>query len=158
MEPVMIKNKLAVPEATWLALRQKLWPDCPPQKHRDEIRDIIRNPSLCAFFLCTADGQTAAFAEASVRTDYVNGCTTSPVAYLEGIYCEESARRQGFAGQLIAQVKQWGAENGCRELASDTSPDNTASQRLHRALGFTETERVIFYCQPLAPLLPPENR
>lgn len=26
MEPVMIKNKLAVPEATWLALRQKLWP------------------------------------------------------------------------------------------------------------------------------------
>ncbi|HDU8493869.1 TPA: GNAT family N-acetyltransferase [Morganella morganii] len=151
MEPVMIKNKHDIPETTWLALRQKLWPDCPPQKHRDEIRDIIRNPSLSAFFLCTADGQTAAFAEASVRTDYVNGCTTSPVAYLEGIYCEESARRLGFAGQLIAQVKQWGTENGCRELASDTSPDNTASQLLHRALGFTETERVIFYCQPLLP-------
>lgn len=77
------------------------------------------NPSLCAFFLCTADGQTAAFAEASVRTDYVNGC---------------------------------------REPVSDTSPDNTALPLLHRAPGFTETERVIFYCQPLAPLLPPEKR
>ncbi len=34
---------------------------------------------------------------------------------------------------------------GCREIASDTSPENTISQKVHQALGFEETERVIFY-------------
>lgn len=149
MNTMIIKYKHDVTEQEWLTLRSELWPDCPEQKHIDEIRDIIRNPALNAFFLCTGDSPAVAFAEAAIRTDYVNGCSTSPVAFLEGIYCKEAARRQGFAGQLTGQIKTWGATNGCRELASDTSPENTASQQLHQALGFRETERVIFYCQSI---------
>ncbi|KJT50368.1 Aminoglycoside 6'-N-acetyltransferase, partial [Salmonella enterica subsp. enterica serovar Heidelberg str. RI-11-013343] len=38
-----------------------------------------------------------------------------------------------------------GSDKGCREMASDTTPENTISQKVHQALGFEETERVIFY-------------
>lgn len=34
---------------------------------------------------------------------------------------------------------------GCAELASDTALDNLAAQAAHLALGFEETERVVFY-------------
>ncbi|MBJ4145321.1 GNAT family N-acetyltransferase, partial [Escherichia coli] len=53
--------------------------------------------------------------------------------------------QRGVAKQLIAAVQRWGTNKGCREMASDTSPENTISQKVHQALGFEETERVIFY-------------
>ncbi len=34
---------------------------------------------------------------------------------------------------------------GLRELGSDALMDNTASHAAHRAWGFTETERVIYF-------------
>jgi aminoglycoside 6'-N-acetyltransferase I len=36
-------------------------------------------------------------------------------------------------------------------LASDTPLDNLASQRMHRQLGFEETERIVCYRQMLRP-------
>ncbi|AHV56462.1 aminoglycoside 6'-acetyltransferase [Salmonella enterica subsp. enterica serovar Enteritidis str. SA19940857] len=56
-----------------------------------------------------------------------------------------SFRQRGVAKQLIAAVQRWGTNKGCREMASDTTPENTISQKVHLALGFEETERVIFY-------------
>lgn len=38
-----------------------------------------------------------------------------------------------------------GAGRGCTEFASDTGIDNFYAQALHRALGFEETERVVFF-------------
>lgn len=85
------------------------------------------------------------FADASIRHDYVNGCDSSPVVFLEGIFVLPSFRQRGLAKQLIAAVQRWGTNKGCREMASDTTPENTISQKVHQALGFEETERVIFY-------------
>lgn len=104
--------------ASWLQLRLGLWPDCPPEEH---------------------------LAEAALRHDYVNGTESSPVVFLEGIYVAPEHRRQGVAQQLIEQVSQWGRQAGCVEIASDTSLDNLASQTLHHALGFEETERVVYF-------------
>lgn len=87
----------------------------------------------------------SALLEAAIRCDYVNGCDTSPVLFLEGIYVVPGMRHQGIARALCTSIEQWGASRGCAEFASDTSIDNVDAQALHRALGFDETERVVFF-------------
>jgi aminoglycoside 6'-N-acetyltransferase I len=84
-----------------------------------------------------------------LRFDYVNGCSTSPVGFLEGLYVREAARRRGVARGLVAAVELWASERGCTELASDALLVNAQSQKAHRAIGFAETERVVFFRKPL---------
>ena len=55
------------------------------------------------------------------------------------------ARRKGVAASLVAAVAQWARGAGCRELASDAALENFIGQLVHRALGFEETERVVFF-------------
>lgn len=81
----------------------------------------------------------------ALRYDYVNGCKTSPVLFLEGIYVIQRARRAGIARALCAAIGQWGTAHACTEFASDTQIDNVHAQALHRALGFEESERVVFF-------------
>jgi aminoglycoside 6'-N-acetyltransferase I len=80
----------------------------------------------------------------------VNGCETSPVAFLEGIYVEPWARRQGVAKELVAEVERWAFARGCQEFASDALLDDTDSHGMHVALGFEETERVVYFRKGLA--------
>ena len=54
-------------------------------------------------------------------------------------------RRKGVARQLYDAIGDWARARGCRELASDALLDNEVSQRAHRALGFRETERVVYF-------------
>ncbi|ENT4450416.1 cryptic aminoglycoside N-acetyltransferase AAC(6')-Iy/Iaa [Salmonella enterica] len=128
----------------WRELRKKLWPTHPDDAHLADGEEILQADHL-ASFLAIDDGVAMGFADASIRYDYVNGCDSSPVAFIEGIFVLPSCRQRGIAKQLIAAVQQWGVNKGCREMASDTSPENTISQKVHQALGFEETERVIFY-------------
>jgi len=91
------------------------------------------------------DGSAVGFVEASRRVDYVNGTSTSPVAFLEGLYVEPFARRKGVAQALVAEVVRWAAAQGCSELASDSPIENVAAHSTHCALGFEETERVVYF-------------
>jgi aminoglycoside 6'-N-acetyltransferase I len=38
---------------------------------------------------------------------------------------------------------------GCSELASDARLENSASHAMHRALGFSETQRVVYFRKAL---------
>lgn len=130
--------------ADWLALRDGLWPHAAAQ-NPDEMAAILSDANLVAFIARDEGDRPLGFAEASIRRDYVNGCDTSPVGFLEGIYVVESARRRGVARQLVAAVAEWSREQDCRELASDAAIDNDASHQMHAALGFNETERVVYF-------------
>jgi aminoglycoside 6'-N-acetyltransferase I len=110
---------------------------------------MLANAHLSAFLALDEQSKAVGFADAALRQDYVNGCNSSPVVYLEGIYVQPASRRHGLAQALIAQVAQWGRELGCHELASDAAIDNLASQQMHQRLGFTETERVVFFKKAL---------
>ena len=90
------------------------------------------------------------FAEATLRRDYVNGCSTSPVGFLEGVYVKPPYRDRGLAPVLCEALEDWAADLGCIEFASDVLLQNTLGQKVHEALGFEETERVIFYAKRLA--------
>ena len=134
----------------WLAFRQALWPEDTAALHLKSMKEQFADPRRYAQFVAYAsDRQAIGFAEVSIRSDYVNGTTTSPVAFLEGIYVVPEHRRRGVAAELIGEAVRWARESGCRELASDALLDNGASHAMHRALGFTETERVVYFRRDL---------
>ena len=69
----------------WIKLRQALWPHGNEREHRSEAADLLARKGEAVAFLALDDASTAvAFAEATLRRDYVNGCATSPVGFLEG--------------------------------------------------------------------------
>ena len=59
------------------------------------------------------------------------------------------ARGRGVAKALVAAVEDWARASGVSELGSDAAPDNMASLKMHHALGFEETQRVVFFRKPL---------
>jgi aminoglycoside 6'-N-acetyltransferase I len=134
----------------WASLRHQLWPHLSLEGHRAEITDALAQPEKLVAFLCvSATGNAIGLAEASVRSDYVNGCETSPVAFLEGIVVDPSFRRQGVAASLVAAVTDWAKDEGLSELASDAEIHNTVSHAMHAALGFEETQRVVYFRKSL---------
>ena len=134
----------------WVELRLELWPHNSSADLEREARALLdKEPATAAFILRDDAGAPIAMAEATLRREYVNGCSTSPVAFLEGIYVRPAWRRQGTARLLCRTVEAWGKELGCREFASDAMIDNEASHQMHKALGFEERERVVCYCKPL---------
>ena len=131
-------------------LRFALWPDEPLEQRRAETREnLARVDGRLQTLVAVGGDAVIGFAEVSLRTDYVNGCQSSPVAFLEGIYVRPGHRRQGVGRELIAAAGQWGRDQGCSELASDALLTNEASHRFHGAAGFAETERVVYFRKPL---------
>ena len=134
----------------WAGLRAALWPGEDAEHGQAVATLLARSDAERLTLLALVDAHAVGFAEAAIRHGYVNGCNDSPVAFLEGLYVAESWRRQGIAGRLVERVADWGRIAGCTEFASDAAIDNEESHLLHRALGFAETERVVFFRRALA--------
>lgn len=149
---VTIQSCASVDQPGWLDMRMALWPHGARDEHLTEMASFLADPSRYAQFVAYGEaGVPAGFAEAAVRTDYVNGTSTSPVAFLEGLYVDPSFRRRGVARALVDAVQRWGRDRGCEELASDALLDNDESRAMHRALGFEETEQVVYFRKALPP-------
>jgi aminoglycoside 6'-N-acetyltransferase I len=130
----------------WLILRRALWPDTDVREHREEMAGFLAATKRFAQYIArNADSEAVGFIEASIRTDYVNGTETSPVAFIEGLFVARPYRRQGIARKLVRAVAQWAKARGCTELASDALLENRQSHAMHRRLGFVETERVVYF-------------
>lgn len=136
---------------SWAALRVVLWPHHSLVDHRAELAEALASESCeaTAFIARNASNEAVGFAEATLRHDYVNGCSSSPVLFLEGIYVRPSDRRKGIARLLCDAVADWGKSLGCTEFGSDAALDNAASHALHAALGFAEAQRVVFFRKSL---------
>ena len=142
----------SIDQPGWLAMREALWPFSTAPEHRADAARMLAQPERFGQFVAySAAREPIGFVEASVRSDYVNGTETSPVAFLEGIYVAPAARRQGVARALCDAVVAWARSRGLRELASDALLDNADSHAMHAALGFAETERVVYFRRPLEP-------
>jgi aminoglycoside 6'-N-acetyltransferase I len=130
----------------WLSLRQALWPEGTRDEHLAEMASFLAERKRFAQFIdYDAAGVPLGFIEIALRTDYVNGTDSSPVAFLEGIYVVPEARKSGVARRLVAEAEHWAKFMGCKEFASDAPLDNTSSHAMHAALGFVETERVVYF-------------
>ena len=134
----------------WLDMRLALWPDATADEHRGYMALALAQPERFLQLMIYDEKRRAiGFIEGSIRGDYVNGTESSPVGFVEGVYVLPVWRRKGIARQLFAAIADWAKARGCRELASDALIDNEASQRAHRALGFRETERVVYFSKLL---------
>ena len=135
----------------WLTLRQLLFPDTDDVRHEEEAAVIVGNKFRHAVFLCRGDQQEPlGFAEVSLRHQ-VDGCHSSPVGYLEGLFVVSGRRREGLAGQLVETAEEWARARGCKEFASDTEISNEIGQQTHESLGFEVTERLVLFKKVLAP-------
>lgn len=108
-----------------------------------EIDRILRAP-LRAGYCAVLDGGVVGFAEYNVR-DFANGCVSQPVPFLEGIWVRPELRGQGVAKALMAHLEAIARSQGYHEFGSDVEMHNDISLRMHRALGFEETERVVYF-------------
>ncbi len=133
----------------WIELRARLWPDYSLEEHRANGEDLLARGCGAIVFVAKVDGSVEGFAEATLRGDFVNGSSTSPVTFLEGLYVVPRFRRQGFARALCDAIERWGAGRGCSEFASDALLENEQGHHVHLALGFRETERVVYFLKPI---------
>lgn len=131
-----------------------LWPELSVESHRADIAKLfLESNPRCIAFIALPEASIAlpeasapiGFAEAYLRHDFVNGCETSPVLFLEGIYVQPAARDKGVGASLCEAVASWGRLTGCSEFASDAYINDAASHAFHRALGFQEAERIVYF-------------
>jgi aminoglycoside 6'-N-acetyltransferase I len=94
------------------------------------------------------EGGLCGFIEVSLR-DYAEGCTTSPVAYIEGWYVDAESRRRALGTRLVQAAEAWARSQGLKEIASDTQLDNTVSIQAHKVLGYEEVERLVCFRKAL---------
>lgn len=146
----VIERCASIDQPGWLEMRLALWPDATADDHRGYMAISLAQPErFLQLMMYDEQRKPIGFIEGSIRGDYVNGTETSPVGFVEGVYVIPSMRRQGIARHLFAAIGDWAHARGCRELASDALLENEASQRAHRALGFRETERVVYFTKKL---------
>ena len=122
----------------------KLWPHHTVDEMLTEYGVGIENPDA-AFFLAYAGETPIGFAQCQLRHDYVEGTSSSPVGYLEGIYVLPDHRHEGIAKQLLKACESWAKSKGCSEFASDCELTNTDSLHFHLNVGFEETNRIICF-------------
>lgn len=102
------------------------------------------------FFLKYENDIPVGFAQCQLRYDYVEGTKTTPVGYLEGIFIMENYRHRGYAKELLNECEMWAKDKGCKEFASDCEIDNDTSFQFHKAMNFTEANRIICFTKKLS--------
>lgn len=142
-------NEATLNQATAAAhLALLLWPGNDLHEFVQNMEDVISNPNSTVF-LAFENEKAIGFAQCQLRFDYVEGTHSSPVGYLEGLYVEESYRRQHFAQYLVQACEKWAKTKGCSEFASDCELSNVKSLNVHLKLGFTEANRIICFTKKL---------
>ena len=144
----MVKRAAAKDLADAARLGVLLWPGNTRAELEEEFSRLLSREDA-QIFLKFAQNRPVGFAQCQLRRDYVEGTSTSPVGYLEGIFVEEACRGQGIAKELLAECEAWAREKGCTEFASDCELDNAASLRFHLAMGFGEANRIICFTKSL---------
>ena len=125
-----------------------MWDDATIQELTQEFADIISQKDAL-FLLKYIQDEPVGFAQCQLRYDYVEGTTTGPVGYLEGIFIKEEYRNKGYAKELLLECEQWTRKMGCAEFASDCEIDNSNSFGFHTALGFREVNRIVCFTKRL---------
>jgi aminoglycoside 6'-N-acetyltransferase I len=141
----------AVPDdATgWESLRAQLWPDV------DSACDIAQyfaaNPEKRdqLFLAQRPKGFICGFIELSIRRDWVEGSTSSSVAYVESWFVHPDHRKKGIGKALLVGAENWAREAGFTEMGSTTLIENEDSIAAHLSCGYTEVERAVHFIKSL---------
>lgn len=134
--------------ATAAMLAQQLWPHHETAQLQEEFEPSLGDANA-AVFLAYSDSVPADFAQCQLRNDYVEGTSSTPVGYLEGIFVVPAYQKQGIARALLAACENWARMRGCSEFASDCELSNSDSLLFHLNVGFEEANRIICFTKKL---------
>ena len=119
-----------------------------PEEREPEFAQLTVNAEAACYLAFDGDVPIG-FAQCQLRHDYVEGCETSPVGFLEGVYVQPEHHRKGAARQLVKSCEDWARSVGCTEFGSDCEIDNIDSLAFHLAIGFEEAGRTIWFNKKL---------
>jgi aminoglycoside 6'-N-acetyltransferase I len=126
----------------------ELWPECEFDEEYSYYQSLIDSENeIC--FLVREQENYVAFLHVSMRTDYVEGATEFPVAYLEGLYVKPEYQQRGIGNQLVNAGAEWGRQKGCKQLASDAELNNQRSIDFHTKIGFSEANRIVCFIKDI---------
>ena len=144
----MLIRKASPADSLLLArLASRLWAHDPAELEPEFAELTVSSEAAC--FLAFDGTDPVGFAQCQLRHDYVEGTSTSPVGFLEGLWVEETHQRQGVGTCLVHACEDWARSVGCTEFASDCELDNEASLAFHLACGFREVNRTIWFARKL---------
>ena len=132
---------------TLAQLACRMWEHDPAELAKEFA--VLSSSDNAACFLAFVEDKAVGFAQCQLRSDYVEGCETSPVGFLEGIYVDACFRHAGIAKALLTACEAWARAAGCTEFASDCELDNHASLSRHLRAGFQEMGRTIWFAKKL---------
>lgn len=142
-----IRKAIPADSAALAELASRMWSSS-AEELAPEFAELTASTEAACFF--AVDGDTPiGFAQCQLRHDYVEGCHSSPVGFLEGVYVAESYRGSGVARALLSACEEWAKSVGCTEFASDCEIDNHASLAWHLKNGFCEMGRTIWFAKKL---------
>ena len=145
---IMIRNASKNDVRTIAELAILMWEDNTVDGLVDDFSEMLSKDDA-QLFLAYENDNPVGFAQCQLRYDYVEGTETTPVGYLEGILVKENYRNKGYAKELLNRCEMWAKEKGCKEFASDCEIDNDSSFRFHKAMNFTEANRIICFTKKL---------
>lgn len=126
----------------------ELWPESTLAGEHAYLQSI-RQSKVDAFYLLMQNDNPEGFIQLKVRTDYVEGARSSPIAYVEGIYLRKGLRKKGWAAKLIQKGESWARQKGLSQLASDAEISNLSSIAFHKQAGFQEANRIVCFIKEL---------
>ena len=144
---IRLAEECDIPALAKLASAPEVWSDPPEKLEKDFAELLCSEKDLVA--AAEYGGKVIGFANIRLRSEYVAGTKTSPVAYLEGIAVAEEYRGRGIAKALFEFCARWAKEKGCTEFASDCLITNEASYAFHKSLGFNEIERTVHFAKKI---------
>ncbi len=132
-------------EQDYKSLVRKLWTDIKEKDLNKIIQDHYLSKEMIFLFISIKDDKAVGFVNTSIRNDYVEGCDSLGVGYIEGIYVCEPFRRNQIAYKLIQESIKYFKQLGLNQIGSDTEVENVMSQIFHKSIGFKEVSTIKHY-------------
>jgi aminoglycoside 6'-N-acetyltransferase I len=140
----MIKKATKEDALILAELAIQMWHSHTISELQTEFINLICNDNAVCF-IKFVNNKAIGFVQCQLRNDYVEGTSTSPVGYLEGIFIQREYRHNGYARELLLKCEKWAKEKQCTEFASDCELDNDTSLEFHLSMGFKEANRIICF-------------
>ena len=107
------------------------------------------HPDSTAIFGCFANGEAVAYAQVSLRQEYVEGASSYPIAYLDALYIRQNLRTLGVGQRLVDLVTTYVNSLGIEELAADCLSSDLQQFELFLQSGFEEISQMTHFVKSI---------
>ncbi|MEX0287667.1 MAG: aminoglycoside 6'-N-acetyltransferase [Flavobacteriaceae bacterium] len=132
----------------YFEMAKVLFPNYSRKELKKDLEHAVSSEKHETFFAIQKE-TIMGFVNVSVRSDYVEGATSSPVGYLEALFVKPEFRKQGIAKYLSEIAEKWAVAQGCSQMGSDTWDWNKSSIEFHKKIGFKEEDILVHFIKDI---------